>query len=144
MAEDPSNQDELILKQQDMIAKEIAATTDLISCKYHISQLMKDFNDDEVYKKKAGKIATKYSHFRRTRPDGNCFFRAVAFRFFEIILENPDELARFRAAVSPTKDEMVALGMPSFTVEDFYENFMDTLDRLSGENKMSHSELINT
>ena len=36
-----------------------------------------------------------------------------------------------REKVASSKDEMVALGMPQFTVEDFYENFLDNLDRFT-------------
>lgn len=138
------HQDELILQQQEQIQKDIANANDLVSVKNDMSQLAKDFASDEVYKSKAEALGAKYSHFRRTRPDGNCFFRAVAFRQFELMLNNQNVLKKFLAAVSPSKDEMVALGMPAFTVEDFYDTFMDTLSRLSGENKMSPEELAMT
>jgi len=68
----------------------------------------------------------------------------VAFRQFEIMRENKEKLDQFQKAVEPTKDEMVALGMPAFTVEDFYDNFMDSLSRLSGDDKMSAEELDKT
>ena len=41
----------------------------------------------------------KYSQFRRTRPDGNCFFRAVGFRLFEQLLGDSEEWARVRKQV---------------------------------------------
>ena len=31
--------------------------------------------------------------------------------------------------------------MPEFTVEDFYDNFMDTLSRLKGADRMSEADL---
>ena len=46
-----------------------------------------------------------------------------------------------KAAISPSKEQMVKLGMPEFTVEDFYDNFMDTLGTLGGEEKISGREL---
>ena len=39
--------------------------------------------------------------------------------------------------VAGSKDQMVALGMPEFTVEDFFDNFLENLDRLSGEGKVT-------
>lgn len=138
------NQDELIIQQQEQIQKDIANANDLVSVRNELSQLTKDFANDEVYRAKVEALGTKYSHFRRTRPDGNCFFRAVAFRQFELMLNNEDALNKFKAAVGPSKDEMVTLGMPAFTVEDFYDTFMDTLSRLGGDNKMSAEELANT
>mgnify|MGYP001176481752 CR=1 FL=1 len=49
-----------------------------------------------------------------------------------------------KAAISPSKEQMVKLGMPEFTVEDFYDNFMETLGTLGGEEKISGSDLDTT
>ena len=49
-----------------------------------------------------------------------------------------------KAAISPSKEQMVKLGMPEFTVEDFYDNFMETLDTLGGAEKISSSDLDTT
>ena len=49
-----------------------------------------------------------------------------------------------KAAISPSKEQMVKLGMPEFTVEDFYDNFMDTLVTLGGAEKISACDLDTT
>ena len=49
-----------------------------------------------------------------------------------------------KVAISPSKEQMVKLGMPEFTVEDFYDNFMETLGNLGGEEKITGSDLDNT
>jgi len=116
----------------------------LVSARHPIKQLEVDFVSDEVFKSKIVKIGETYSEFRRTRPDGNCFFRAVGFRLFELMLESLDEFSKVKKAVEGSKDEMVKLGMPEFTVEDFFDNFMDTLERLAGDEKMKLEELEET
>jgi len=136
-----AHQDELIRQQQEAIAKDIADNIPLVGDRLDIGQLSLDFQTDPVYKAKVAKLSEIYSHFRRTRPDGNCFFRAVAFRQFELMLSDEKELDKFVEAVKGSKDEMVALGMPEFTVEDFYDNFMDTLSRLKGADRMSEADL---
>jgi len=138
------NRDEMILKQQEDIQKDIATNTDLVSAKHPLKQLEVDFANDEVFKFKIIKIGDKYSEFRRTRPDGNCFFRAVGFRLFELMMEDLDEFSKVKKAVEGSKDEMVKLGMPEFTVEDFFDNFMDTLEKLAGDEKMKLEELEET
>jgi len=138
------NRDEEILKQQEKIAKDIASSSALVSGRHPIKQLEVDFASDEVFRAKVVKLGEIYSEFRRTRPDGNCFFRAVGFRLFELMLENLDEFSKVKKAVEGSKDEMVKLGMPEFTVEDFYDNFMDTLERLAGDDKMKLEELEET
>jgi len=138
------NRDELIMKQQEDIQKDIASSTDLVSVRYPIKKLEVDFANDEVFKSKVTKLGETYSEFRRTRPDGNCFFRAVGFRVFELMLESLEEFSKVKKAVEGSKDEMVKLGMPEFTVEDFFDNFMDTLERLAGDDKMKLEELEET
>ena len=39
-------------------------------------------------------LSIKYKYLRRTRGDGNCFFRAFAFSFLETLLHNKTELER--------------------------------------------------
>ena len=135
------NQDELILKQQEAIQKDIASSTSLVSGVLPLNQLETEFQADEVFRAKIRKLQDKYSHLRRVRPDGNCFFRAVGFRLFAQLLGSAEQLARVRARVEPSKEQMVGLGMPEFTVEDFYDNFMESLGQLGGEDKVAAAEL---
>jgi len=141
MQTDNENVDHLITEQSERIQADIASTTQLVSSRIPLKQLEVDFANDEVFKSKIVKIGATYSEFRRTRPDGNCFFRAVGFRLFEILLEDPAEWSRVKEQVTGSKDQMVTLGMPEFTVEDFYDNFMDSLERLSGEGKITLEEV---
>ena len=138
------NQDDLILKQQEEIQQNIAASSDLVSDKLPLKVLEEEFSNDEVYKSKIAKLSEKYSEFRRIRPDGNCFFRAVGFRLFEWLLEAEAEFEKVKGSLEPSKDQMVKLGMPEFTVEDFYDNFMDTFNSLSGEQKTNLADLLKT
>lgn len=63
-----------------------------------------------------------YEMMRRTRPDGNCFFRAFAFAYFESLLNDPLELDRFSQVATKTKNDLIKLGVLAFTVEDFHDN----------------------
>jgi len=138
---DNDNVDALITEQSERIQADIASRTELVSSRIPLKQLEAEFANDDVFKSKIIKIGEKYSELRRTRPDGNCFFRAVGFRLFELLLSDPEEWKRVRGQVGGSKDQMVKLGMPEFTVEDFYENFCDNLDKLGGEGKISLEEV---
>lgn len=39
-------------------------------------------------------LKDKYSYMRRTRGDGNCFFRAFGFAYMEQLLQDKDEQQR--------------------------------------------------
>ena len=67
---------------------------------------------------------------RRTRRDGNCFYRAFAFGYLERNLKNTDELARFRQLTYDLKDQLVKLGYQEFTVEDVRDVVIEIIDNV--------------
>ena len=103
-----------------------------------LSALESEFSTDEVYLDKIRNLSTKFSDIRRTRPDGNCFFRGFGFALFERLLSNDAEFATFRSAIAGSKEELVSMGYNAYTVEDFYDTFMELVDRLhpSGDDQV--------
>ncbi len=63
-------------------------------------------------------LLKRYKYIRRTRGDGNCFYRAFGFGYLEENLNNTKELERFRQLTLNLKDQLVQLGYLDFTVED--------------------------
>lgn len=125
------NQDDQIMAQKDAIEQEIRDNTQLVGSLEEFSVLENEYAKDEAYLGKVKTLKATYSHIRRVRPDGNCFFRAVGFAYFERLLKDKDgDLVAFIEKVKPSKDAMAKLGFPLFTMEDFYDNFMDSLDTL--------------
>lgn len=49
----------------------------------------------------------KYSHIRKTRPDGNCFYRAFGFAHLESLLEDSKELQRLVFSKGPVLSHWV-------------------------------------
>lgn len=52
-----------------------------------IYSMVCDFFFQDLYK--------KYSHIRKTRPDGNCFYRAFGFAHLESLLDDSKELQKW-------------------------------------------------
>ncbi|XP_046388044.1 ubiquitin thioesterase otubain-like [Ischnura elegans] len=135
---DPSvNQDELIMKQQRQIEKEISDSIPLVGDKEDLSSLEGEYTGDDIYKQKVLNLAKNYRNVRRTRPDGNCFFRAFSYAYLEQLLDNREEYNRFRELAAKSKENLVALGFPQFTVEDFHDTFMEVIDQVGKH----HSDL---
>ncbi|KAF5308091.1 hypothetical protein FQR65_LT00633 [Abscondita terminalis] len=124
------NQDELIMQQQRQIEREISESTSLVGDLEPISSLNNEYSNDVVYLEKIKDLASKYKYIRRTRPDGNCFFRAFTYAKLERLLDNKNDFTNFYKMVESSKDALVELGFPQFTVEDFYDTFIDVLKRL--------------
>lgn len=78
---DAFEQDQQTIAQKDELDKEIAATTPLVGRAVdEMSVLQEEFKSDALFLGKVNHLTEKYAGIRRTRPDGNCFFRSVGFR----------------------------------------------------------------
>ena len=124
------NQDELIMQQQRQIEREISETTALVGDLEPITSLNNEYSNDIVYLEKIKDLASKYKHVRRTRPDGNCFFRAFTYAKVERLLDNSNEFEVFFKMMENSKVQLIDSGFPKFTVEDFFETFMEVLKRV--------------
>ena len=52
-----------------------------------------------------------------------------------------DSYKRFHDAVLPSKDIMISEGFSSFAVEDFYDSFMEQLEKLDPQNDANNSKI---
>ncbi|XP_018327409.1 ubiquitin thioesterase otubain-like [Agrilus planipennis] len=124
------NQDDLILQQQRQIEREISEAIPLVGELCEIPTLAKEYASDDIYLEKIKDLSSKYRFVRKTRPDGNCFFRSFSYANLERLLYDRDDFINFYKVAEASKDGLVALGFPQFTVEDFYDTFMEVLNRI--------------
>lgn len=134
-----ASQDELIIQQHREIEREISDRIKLVGEKEDLSTLKNEYINDPVYQKKILDLCNKYDSMRRTRPDGNCFFRAFGFAYLEHLLDKKDQYERFRELAEKSKDQLIALRFPKFTLEDFHDVFMEVVNAVGegGEERMS-------
>ncbi|XP_043931564.1 ubiquitin thioesterase OTUB1 isoform X1 [Protopterus annectens] len=133
--------DEAIMAQQDRIQQEIAVTNPLLSDRLPVSSLYKEYaEEDDIYREKIKHLLEKYTCIRKTRPDGNCFYRAFGFAHLEVLLEDSKELQKFKAVAAKSKDDLVAQGFTEFTIEDFHNTFMDLIEMV--EKQASISDIL--
>ena len=52
-------------------------------------------------------LQKKYTQMRRTRADGNCFFRAFGFAYLELLLTNREEYDRLVFCLVVTTDSII-------------------------------------
>ncbi|XP_075224518.1 ubiquitin thioesterase otubain-like [Lycorma delicatula] len=126
------NQDDLIMQQHREIEKEISDSIALVGVKESLSSLENEYADDDVYRSKVQDLSNKYKSIRRTRPDGNCFFRAFGFAYLEGLLDCQQEYKCFQDLAAKSKDWLIKLGFPQFTLEDFHETFMEVVNVVGG------------
>jgi len=122
------NMDVAIIEQVRNIEKQIAAAFPLVNVKEDIEVLRGDYVDaDNVYQAKLDDLFARYSHIRRTRGDGNCFYRSYGFRILEACLADLDLLEKISEKAIYTKDKLIELAYSAYTVEDFLETFIEIL-----------------
>uniref|UniRef100_A0A1J3ELS9 Ubiquitin thioesterase n=1 Tax=Noccaea caerulescens TaxID=107243 RepID=A0A1J3ELS9_NOCCA len=92
-------------------------------------------------------LDNQYTAIRRTRGDGNCFFRSFMFSYLEHILESQDraEVDRIKVNVEKCRKSLQNLGYTDFTFEDFFALFLEQLDDIlqGSEESISYEELVN-
>lgn len=105
-----------------------------------MSMLHGEYQNDAIYTRKVNDIEKKYKSFRKVRPDGNCFFRSFAFATFEHLLKNREEFAKFRKTIEETKEKLSKLEYPMFTIDDFYETFIEVMKKVDIEDEKAALE----
>jgi len=90
-----------------------------------------------VFRTKIERLKETYEGMRRARGDGNCFFRAFAFAWYEQALANPALRDTFLATVfNPIETLFKQADYDMIAIGDFVEVARDTLTTLA-----SHHEL---
>ncbi|NWZ95534.1 OTUB1 thioesterase, partial [Nesospiza acunhae] len=130
--------DEAIMAQQDRIQQEIAVQNPLVSERLELAELYKEYaEDDHVYQEKIKDLLQKYSYIRKTRPDGNCFYRAFGFAHLEALLEDGQELQRFGGALEGFRG---ALGGSGWVTQVCVSQLMELIERV--ERRVPLPELL--
>ncbi|XP_068143530.1 ubiquitin thioesterase otubain-like [Drosophila tropicalis] len=121
---------------------QISDSTPLVSDQLPLTCLKAEYNGDEVFTAKIQDLAKRYKYMRRTRPDGNCFFRAFAYSYLEYLTCNSHAYQEFLRLAEGSKDKLIELGFPSFTLEDFHETFMEVVKRVCPESSAGASDIV--
>ncbi|KAM7269416.1 hypothetical protein ACFE04_024913 [Oxalis oulophora] len=134
------NDDEDIMQQQSAIRSAEAL-------KEPLSSLAAEYESGSpILLQKIKVLSEQYAAIRRTRGDGNCFFRSFMFSYLEHVLETQDkaEVERIKGKVEECGKTLKSLGHAEFTYEDFFALFLEQLDSViqGNEGSISHDELL--
>ncbi|TFK17536.1 cysteine proteinase [Coprinopsis marcescibilis] len=80
-----------------------------------------------------------YTRIRRARGDGDCFYRSLAFRYVEKLLESPQEdkditVASSLSILSSTRDHILQAGTDAFILEEPYETITSIIQNITTPN----------
>ncbi|XVF66733.1 hypothetical protein PTKIN_Ptkin10aG0061200 [Pterospermum kingtungense] len=139
--------DDDIIQQQSAIHTEEAKKIPFVGDKEPLSTLAAEYESGSpILLEKIKVLGQQYAAIRRTRGDGNCFFRSFMFSYLEHILESQDraEVDRIKGYVEECRKTLQSLGYAEFTFEDFFALFLEQLDSVlqGNEDSISQDELI--
>eukprot|EP00927_Polykrikos_kofoidii_P082215 TRINITY_DN810_c0_g2_i3.p1 TRINITY_DN810_c0_g2~~TRINITY_DN810_c0_g2_i3.p1 ORF type:complete len:254 (-),score=59.98 TRINITY_DN810_c0_g2_i3:221-907(-) len=78
-------------------------------------------------------LGRTFRALRRTRPDGNCFYRAFLFGIFQQLPGNKEKQDFLLARAEQALDFCVSAGYQRFTVELFAEDFVEAVKSLCAD-----------
>ncbi|KAI8073161.1 peptidase C65 Otubain-domain-containing protein [Gongronella butleri] len=113
--------DEQILQFEQQIKDEEAQKIPLVCQDEPVSKLEEEFKDNEPFLKKIKNFSKEHTKIRRCRGDGNCFFRAVAFAWFESLLGRETRWQEDLDRLKETPKLLDRAGFQSLAYEDFYD-----------------------
>ncbi|KAL3339302.1 hypothetical protein AABB24_028099 [Solanum stoloniferum] len=118
--------DDDIMQQHSAIQAEQAVKVPFVGDKEPLSSLEAEYHlGNSIVLKKIKVLSEQYAAIRRTRGDGNCFFRSFMFGYLEHILDSQDhnEIHHIKANIEECKKTLQSLGYAEFTFEDFFAGF---------------------
>jgi ubiquitin thioesterase protein OTUB1 len=136
------------VEDQPSFQEEEAAKVPYVGDKEPLSSLAAEYQSGSpILLEKIKILDSQYIGIRRTRGDGNCFFRSFMFSYLEHILESQDraEVDRIKVNVEKCRKTLQNLGYTDFTFEDFFALFLEQLDDIlqGTEESISYDELVN-
>ncbi|EOX99618.1 Ubiquitin thioesterase otubain-like isoform 3, partial [Theobroma cacao] len=139
--------DDDIMQQQSAFHAEEAKKVPFVGDKEPLTMLAAEYESGSpILLEKIKLLGQQYAAIRRTRGDGNCFFRSFMFSYLEYVLESQDhaEVDRIKGNVEECRKTLQSLGYADFTFEDFFALFLEQLDSVlqGNEDSISQDELI--
>ncbi|ORE08941.1 cysteine proteinase [Rhizopus microsporus var. microsporus] len=129
-SEEPVLSDEQILEFEQQIKDEEAQRVPLVCQDEPISKLEEEFKDNQQFLNKIKNLAQEHDRIRRCRGDGNCFFRAIAFSWYEKAM---NDISNYDTNLARLKESCSLLEYAQFqklAYEDFYEVACEQFERL--------------
>jgi len=128
----PSDADIIAWENQIKRNAQEASLSVLIGDKVSLDELVDEYarGSNEQWKANVSSLTKAYGAMRRSRGDGNCFFRAFLFSYLEHVVETGDwdERKRMIAELARVKTGLLQVGYEELVLEGPLEMLLDLLE----------------
>mmetsp|Transcript_8083 Transcript_8083/g.21943 ORF Transcript_8083/g.21943 Transcript_8083/m.21943 type:complete len:264 (-) Transcript_8083:76-867(-) len=128
--ERPGDQDIMAHERE---VREAAESVPLVGPQESLELLKVQYAENVGFLPKVQALEQRFTGLRRTRPDGNCFYRAYLFGIFEQLIGHTERLAVFSARAGEFLDTCMKAGYEKVAVEDFHDTFTSALIQIGVE-----------
>ncbi|KAK9846306.1 hypothetical protein WJX81_001294 [Elliptochloris bilobata] len=125
--------DEEIIAQENAIRASEAEKLGFVGDIEPLVALEKEYEaGSEVFVRKIRSLESSYRSMRRTRGDGNCFFRSFIFAYMEVLVATNDLAERNRVVtcLRQWRPKLMETGFQELVFEDALEVLIDQLNSL--------------
>lgn len=129
-------------EQVNGIRKEIEEECPLIGDDQPLEFLQVEYAGNEPFLMKIQEMGKRYTHYRKTRRDGSCFYRAFLYRVFELIITHDDKKLRDQLLekVKGCASFLKQAGFEGVVFSDVQDLFVEKLQSLKPD--MKTQELV--
>ena len=93
------------------------------------TSLLSEYSNNDLISSKIQQLSKTKQGLRLIRKDGNCFYRAFAFKFCELV-QKSNSVSKYKEIVEGTIELLVNQGYERDIVQDFKEPLVAALDNL--------------
>ncbi|XP_068108419.1 ubiquitin thioesterase OTUB2 [Hyperolius riggenbachi] len=110
---------------------------ELISEKVDFAAFIEEHANEPQYQAKLKDLQQWYCAIRKTRADGSCFYRGLAFAHLESLLGKQEEVFRFRDRLVGSQDELLNAGFEEHHFRPSYKIFLSIVELADKDGTLS-------
>uniref|UniRef100_A0A8C2LZS5 ubiquitinyl hydrolase 1 n=1 Tax=Cricetulus griseus TaxID=10029 RepID=A0A8C2LZS5_CRIGR len=109
----------------------------LISEKCDILSILRDHPENRIYQRKIQELSKRFTSIRKTKGDGNCFYRALGYSYLESLLGKSREILKFKERVLQTPNDLLAAGFEEHKFRNFFNAFYSVVELVEKDSSVS-------
>ncbi|CAO2587210.1 Ubiquitin thioesterase OTUB2 [Lemmus lemmus] len=109
----------------------------LISEKCDILSILRDHPENRIYQRKIQELSKRFTSIRKTKGDGNCFYRALGYSYLESLLGKSREILKFKEHVLQTPNDLLAAGFEEHKFRNPFNAFYSVVEQVEQDSSVS-------
>ncbi|ELK01159.1 Ubiquitin thioesterase OTUB2 [Pteropus alecto] len=92
---------------------------------------------EESHRALIPELSKRFTAIRKTKGDGNCFYRALGYSYLESLLGKNREILKFKERVLQTPNDLLAAGFEEHKFRNFFNAFYSVVELVERDGSVS-------